>query len=148
MPKGIIKKMIGWARKQSPWVYHFPAGGGCNGCEIETLAASGPRFDPQRLGARFVTNPREADVLLINGPVTIKNRQNLIRVYNQIPDPKVVVAVGACAVSGEIFRYSYSIDCPVDKHIPVDLYVQGCPPRPHAILAAIKQAASILEARI
>lgn len=132
--------IVSWARKKSPWVFHFPAGGGCNGCDIEVLASMAARFDPERVGMRLMGSPRHADVLLINGAVTKKNVKNLKRVYDQVPEPKVVVAVGNCALSGECFRNMYPIAKPLDTHLTVDIYVPGCPPRPQAILAAILRA--------
>lgn len=127
--------------KKSPWVYHAHAGG-CNGCDLEILACMGPRYDIERLGIRLVSSPRFADVLLVTGPVPLHTKPFLERVYAQTPDPKRVVAMGACGCSGGVFidNENYSIAGPVEKIIPVDVRIPGCPPKPEAILDGILKA--------
>ncbi|MBE0512772.1 NADH-quinone oxidoreductase subunit B family protein [Candidatus Bathyarchaeota archaeon] len=127
------------SRIKSPWLFHLNTGS-CNGCDIEIVAVLTPRYDVERLGCILVGSPRHADVLLITGPVTRQMISRVIRVYEQIPEPKAVVAVGACALSGGPFIGSYVIEGPVDGIVPVDAYVAGCPPRPEAIVRGVINA--------
>lgn len=129
---GILK----WAQVSSPWLLHFPSGG-CNGCDIEIVAALMPSFDLERLGVVLKGSPRHADILVVTGPVTLQNEKRLKRIYEQMPRPKFVVAVGACASSGAPFQGCYSVCGGVDHVIPVDAYVPGCPPKPEAIIDGI-----------
>lgn len=124
------------ALKKSLWVYHV-SGGSCNNCDIEILDLLTPRFDVERFGMVLVGSPRHADVLLCTGIVNKKCVERIKRVYEETPKPCVVVAVGACACSGGIFRDGYQMAGPLDKIIPVDIYIPGCPPKPEAMLAAI-----------
>lgn len=121
---------------RSPWIIHFNTGA-CNGCDIEVLAALTPHYDPERFGVLLAHSPRHADILVVTGALTKKAAIRLKRIYEQMPEPKYVVAVGACAISGHAFRHSYSVLGGVDKVIPVDVYVPGCPPRPEKILEGI-----------
>lgn len=132
------------ALNRSLWVYHLNSGS-CNGCEIEIVAAITPRYDPERFGVKLVGSPRHADVILVTGPVTKKMKDRLLRVYQQVPEPKVVICVGTCGESGGVFYDSYSLAGPVDDVIPVDVYVPGCPPRPEAILHGVVTAIAKLE---
>ena len=111
--------------------------GSCNGCELEIHALSNAFYDLERLGLRFVASPRHADVLLVTGPVTKNMREALLRTYNATPDPKWVVAVGACAASGGIFAGSYAVAGGVKDVLTVDLHIPGCPPNPKALLAGL-----------
>ncbi len=120
----------------SPWIAHFNTGA-CNGCDIEVLAALTPHYDPERFGVKLAPSIRHADILIVTGAVTKKAGERLKRLYEQMPEPKYVIAVGACACSGGVFHKSYSVMAGADKVIPVDVYVPGCPPRPEAILDAI-----------
>ncbi|MBS7648057.1 MAG: NADH-quinone oxidoreductase subunit B family protein [Candidatus Bathyarchaeia archaeon] len=133
-------RIISKSRVKSPWIFHLNTGS-CNGCDIEIVAAFTPRYDLERFGCLLVGSPRHADVLLVTGPVTRQMLPRLIRIYEQIPEPKVVVAVGTCASSGSPFLGSEMIEGPVDRIIPVDEYVIGCPPRPEAIAKGIIAAA-------
>lgn len=119
--------------------------GSCNGCDIEIVATITPRYDIERFGMKLVGTPRHADALLVTGPVTKYMTERLKRIYAQIPDPKVVIAVGNCANSGDVFYKSYNLDGPVDNVIPVDVYVHGCPPRPEAIIEGAAKAVLKLE---
>ncbi len=132
------------AFKRALWVFHV-ATGSCNGCDIEILAALTPRYDVERFGIRLVGTPRHADVLLITGPVTRMMAERLRRIYEQTPDPKAVVVVGGCGSTSGVFYESYNVVGPVDRIIPVDVYVPGCPPRPEAIIDGVVKAVAKLE---
>jgi len=111
--------------------------GSCNGCELEIHALNNAFYDLERFGLRFVASPRHADVLLVTGPVTKNMTEALRRTYNATPDPKWVVAVGACAADGGIFAGSYAVTGGVKDVIPVDLHIPGCPPAPRALLEGL-----------
>ena len=111
--------------------------GSCNGCELEIVALNNPVHDIERLGIHFVASPRHADMLLVTGPVTRNMELALRKTYAAMPDPKVVVAVGACGISGGIFGKNYASLGGVDEVIPVDVYIPGCPPRPEALIEGI-----------
>jgi Ni,Fe-hydrogenase III small subunit/formate hydrogenlyase subunit 6/NADH:ubiquinone oxidoreductase subunit I len=111
--------------------------GSCNGCEIEITALNNPVYDIQRFGINFVASPRHADMLLVTGPVTRNMEIALRQTYEATPEPRLVVAVGACAISGGVFGKSFASCGGVDAVIPVDVYVPGCPPRPEALLHGI-----------
>ncbi|MEM0504952.1 MAG: NADH-quinone oxidoreductase subunit B family protein [Sulfolobales archaeon] len=130
--------------KYSPWLVHFNTGA-CNGCDIEVLAALTPYYDPERFGVKLAPNPRHADVMVVTGAVTKKASERLKRLYDQMPSPKFVVAVGACAISGGVFSGSYSVMNGADKVVPVSMYVPGCPPRPEAILYGVVKLLSKLD---
>ncbi|MEM0360005.1 MAG: NADH-quinone oxidoreductase subunit B family protein [Candidatus Diapherotrites archaeon] len=130
--------------KRSLWVFHVNSGS-CNGCDIEIIAALTPRYDAERFGIKLVGTPRHADVLLVTGPVTKQMKEEVLRVYAQTPQPKVVMVVGNCGSTGGVFYESYNIDGPVNKLLPVDVYVTGCPPRPEAIIEGVVKAWKKLE---
>jgi len=130
--------------KKSPWIVHYNASS-CNGCDIEILAALTPLFDVERFGIVNTGNPKHADILLVTGSINNKNIEPLKNVYGQIPEPKVVVAIGICATSGGIFRECYNILGGTDKVIPVDVYVPGCAARPESIIDGVVTALGILE---
>ena len=132
----LTDRIIRWARKRSPWVLHFNSGG-CNGCDIEFLDAITPRYDVERLGILKESSPRHADILVCTGPVTRKSQSRLLRIYEQMPAPKWVIAVGACACSGGIVAESYNVLGGIDQLLPVSMYVAGCPARPEAIIDGI-----------
>lgn len=119
--------------------------GSCNGCEVEITALNNPVYDLERLGIHFVASPRHADMLLVTGPVTRNMELALTKTYRATPDPKVVVAVGACGISGGIFGRNYATVGGVDRVVPVDVYVPGCPPRPEALLHGILLAVGRME---
>lgn len=134
----VIDKVRTWARLNSIWAVHFNSGS-CNGCDIEILATLTPRYDVERLGIKLYGSPRHADVLIVTGPVTRQARERLIRTYEQMPEPKFVVSVGSCSISGGVFDGCYNVGGSVDEVIPVDVYIPGCPPRPEAIINGIIQ---------
>src|SRR5664279_3850329 len=111
--------------------------GSCNGCELEIHALNNAFYDLERFGFHFVASPRHADVLMVTGPVTKNMREALLRTYNATPDPKWVIAVGACAVDGGLFAGSYAVAGGVKDVLPVDLTIRGCPPNPKALLAGL-----------
>ncbi|WP_456455080.1 NADH-quinone oxidoreductase subunit B family protein [Thermovibrio sp.] len=131
-------------RKKSPWILHYNTGS-CNGCDIEILACLAPKYDIERFGALNRGNPKQSDILLVTGPVTKRAKERLLRLYFEMPEPKVVVAVGACACTGGVFRHMYNVLNGVDKVIPVDVYVPGCASRPEAIIDGLLKAVEILE---
>jgi Ni,Fe-hydrogenase III small subunit/ferredoxin len=122
--------------------------GSCNGCELEIVALNNPVHDIERFGIQFVASPRHADMLLVTGPVTRNMELALQKTYAATPDPKVVVAVGACGISGGIFGVNYATRGGVDAVIPVDVYIPGCPPRPEALLYGILLATGRLAAKV
>ena len=123
--------------------------GSCNGCELEITATTNPLFDLERFGVHFVASPRHADLLLVTGPVTRNMEIALRKTYEATPEPRVVVAVGACGCSGGLFgEATYAAVGGVDRVVPVDVYVPGCPPRPHAILNGLLVAMGVREARL
>jgi membrane-bound hydrogenase subunit mbhJ len=122
-------------------------GGSCNGCDIELIASLTPRYDAEQLGVRLEGSPRHADILCITGPIT-HNATNAIKtVYEQVCGPKAVVAIGSCPATTNVFIDSRTLEGPLNKHIPVDVFVPGCPPRPDAIILGIAKAAEILAER-
>ena len=122
--------------------------GSCNGCELEIAATTNPLYDLERFGIHLVASPRHADVLLVTGPVTRNMEIALRRTYDAAPEPRIVVAVGACGCSGGIFgEGTYAAVGGVDRVLPVDVYIPGCPPRPQAILNGLLVAMGVREAR-
>jgi len=132
----MIKSFIKKSRIKSPWIMHFDCGS-CNGCDIETLACLTPMYDIERFGIVNVGNPKHADVLLVTGTVNHRNKKVLKNIYDQMPEPKAVIAIGACGTSGGVFREAYNVVGGVDKVIPVDVYVPGCPAKPEAIIDGV-----------
>lgn len=128
--------LINTSRAKSPWVVHFDCGS-CNGCDIEVLACLTPLYDVERFGILNIGNPKHADILLVTGTVNPRNERVLRNVYEQMPEPKVVVAIGACACTGGIFADCYNVVQGADKVIPVDVYVPGCAARPEAIIDGV-----------
>ncbi|RXG66362.1 NADH-quinone oxidoreductase subunit B [Candidatus Atribacteria bacterium 1244-E10-H5-B2] len=125
--------------ERSLWVFHLNTGS-CNGCDIEIIASLTPRYDLERFGIKLVGSPKHADVLLVTGPVTGRMVDRVKRIYEQTPDPKAVIAIGTCGTSGGVFYNSYNLSGSIDKVIPVDVYIPGCPPRPEAIINGVLQA--------
>lgn len=132
----LLEKVATWARINSPWVLHYNSGS-CNGCDIEILATLTPRYDLERFGVKLQASPRHADILLCTGAVTRQSRDRLLRIYEQMHEPKFVVAIGTCAASAGVFRGCYNILEGIDSVIPVNAYIPGCPPRPEAIIYGV-----------
>ena len=141
----LAQKIVHWARLKSPWILHFNTGA-CNACDIEIIAALTPRFDLERFGVQLKGTPRHADILVCSGPVTRQIRDRLIRIYEQIPQPKFVVSVGSCSVSGGAFQGCYNVLGGIDQAIPVDAYIPGCPASPQAIIDGVVKLLKKLEA--
>lgn len=129
---------------KSPWLLHYD-GSSCNGCDIEVLASTAPRFDVERFGIINTGNPKHADILLCTGGVNSQNKDVIRQIYDQMPDPKVVLACGICACDGGIFKDCYNILGGTDKVIPVDVYVPGCAVRPEALIDGVVKALEILD---
>jgi NADH-quinone oxidoreductase B subunit len=142
--KMILDKIVNWARIKSPWIIHFNSGA-CNACDIEILASLTPKHDLERFGVLLRGTPRHADVLLCSGPVTKQTRDRLKRIYDQMAEPKFVVAVGTCACSGGVFNGCYCVGGGVDSVIPVNAYIPGCPVRPEAIIDGVVKLVSSLK---
>ena len=140
----MFENMVDKAMSKSLWLFHVNAGS-CNGCDIEIVAALTPRYDAARLGCKLCGSPRQADIILVSGPVTLQSRDRLIRTLAQVPEPFCVVAVGSCPNSGNVFKGSYGICGPLEKYCHVDVSVAGCAAKPEAIMAGIAKAAAILE---
>jgi len=140
---GLIQKIITWARIKSPWVIHYNTGA-CNACDIEVIAALMPRFDLERFGVQLKGSPRHADVMVVSGPVTRQSRDRLKRIYDQLAEPKFVVAVGTCACSGGVFQGCYAVEGGIDQAIPVNAYIPGCAARPEAIIDGVVKLLSSL----
>ena len=129
---------------RSPWILHFDTGS-CNGCDLEVWALLTPRYDVERFGGVNRANPKQADILLITGPVTKKCEDRLRNLYEQVPEPKLVMACGNCASTGAPFHNCYNVCQGVDKVIPVDVYVPGCAARPEALIDGLIKALSMWE---
>jgi len=126
-----VDKFFNWARKSSLWPMQF----GLACCAIEMMAVLDPRHDMARFGAEvFRATPRQADLMIVSGTVTKKMVPQIVRLYNQMPEPKYVLSMGACASGGGPFKEGYNVVSGIDKYIPVDVYVPGCPPTPQALL--------------
>ncbi len=132
--------------ERSPWLIHYDASS-CNGCDIEVLACLTPVYDAERFGCIVTGDPKQADIFLVTGSVNHRNEEIVKIIYDQMPEPKVVVAVGACAYSGGVFADCYNIKGGVGEVIPVDVYVPGCAAKPESILDGVIQGAQILAER-
>jgi len=129
-----FEQLYNWGRKSSIWPLQF----GLACCAIEMIATAASRYDLARFGAEvFRATPRQADLMIVAGTVTKKMAPQVVRLYNQMPEPKYVVAMGACAISGGPFKDGYNVLKGIDRYIPVDVHIPGCPPRPEALLHAI-----------
>ncbi|MFZ5426337.1 MAG: NADH-quinone oxidoreductase subunit B family protein [Thermodesulfobacteriota bacterium] len=143
----MLKDWINKGRLKSPWIVHFDCGS-CNGCDIEVLACLTPLYDVERFGIINIGDPKHADVLLVTGTVNHRNKHVLKNIYDQMPSPKAVIAMGACGLTGGVFREAYNVVGGVDKVIPVDVYVRGCPPKPEAIIDGVVLALGKVKAAL
>ena len=129
-----VNGLVNWGRKNALWP--MPFGTAC--CAIEMISTSMARYDLARFGAEvFRPSPRQADLMIVAGTVTKKMAPQVVRLYRQMPSPKYVIAMGACAISGGPFKQGYNVLKGIDRFIPVDVHIQGCPPRPEALLHSI-----------
>lgn len=142
----MLKGLTTWSRVKSPWVCHLNTGS-CNGCDIEILDALTPRFDVERFGILLKASPRHADVLVCTGPITRQIKSRVVRIYEQMAEPRFVMAIGSCASSGGVFWGCYNVLGGIDKAIPVSVYVPGCPPRPDAIIHGVVKLLGALDPR-
>jgi NADH-quinone oxidoreductase subunit B len=139
----MTKGLFTWSQKKSIWPLTF----GIKCCAIEMMAFGAARYDSDRLGVFFRASPRQADLMIVAGPATIKLKDVILQLYEQMPEPKYVIAFGECAICGGPFWDSYSVIRGVDKLIPVDVYVPGCPPRPEQLLLAIQKLQEVIDDR-
>jgi ech hydrogenase subunit C len=130
--------------ERSPWLIHYDASS-CNGCDIEVLACLTPVYDAERFGCIVTGDPKQADIFLVTGSVNNLNAPIVKNIYDQMPEPKAVVAIGACAYSGGVFAECYNVSGGVASAIPVDVYVPGCAAKPESILDGVVLAATILK---
>ena len=136
--------LMSLSKEKSPWIYHLNTGS-CNGCDIELVALLGPRHDVERFGVKLTGSPKHADIVIVTGPVTTQSRERMLRVLSQVPEPKVVMSIGSCPMSCNVFKGSYSVDGPLDKWTKVDVAVGGCAPKPEAIIQGLVEAVKILK---
>jgi NADH-quinone oxidoreductase B subunit len=140
----VLQRVVTWARIKSPWILHFNSGA-CNACDIEIIAALTPRYDIERFGIQLKATPRHADVLVCSGPVTRQVQDRLVRIYEQMAEPKFVVACGTCACSGGVFQGCYNVLQGIDAVLPVSAYIPGCPASPPAIIDGVVKLLKSLE---
>jgi len=141
---GFLDSFVRTSRAKSPWLVHFDCGS-CNGCDIEVLACLTPMYDVERFGVLNIGNPKHADILVVSGTVNHRNKKVLANLYAQMPEPRLVVAVGACGCTGGVFRECYNVVGGIDKVIPVNVYVPGCPAKPEAIIDAVVKGIEALK---
>ena len=140
----MFKKLIAESTAKSPWLYHINSGS-CNGCDIELVAVLTPRFDAERFGFRLAGSPRQADIVVVTGPVTKQSLNRVLSAISQVPEPRCIVTMGSCPQSGNVFKESYSIAGPLSKYVHVDVDVAGCAPRPQAVIDGLALASKILK---
>ena len=140
----VLQRVVTWARIKSPWILHFNSGA-CNACDIEIIAALTPRYDIERFGIQLKATPRHADVLVCSGPVTRQIQDRIVRIYEQMAEPKFVVACGTCACSGGVFQGCYNVLQGIDAVLPVSAYIPGCPASPPAIIDGVVKLLQSLE---
>ncbi len=140
----LLDRVLSIARRKSPWVCRINAGS-CNGCDIEVTPLLTPRYDAEQIGVQVHGTPKHCDILLVSGTLTVRSRAAVLSMWDQMPSPKAVVAIGSCPSSGNVFAESpLVLGCSLDTIVPVDVWVPGCPPRPQQILDGIIEAARLL----
>jgi Ni,Fe-hydrogenase III small subunit len=143
----MLKKLCAKAFPKSLWVFHCNTGA-CNGCDIEVINVLTPYYDAERFGIKLVGSPRHADVLLVSGPVTRQVAPALQKLYDAVPNPKLVIAIGSCPTGGNIWFDSYATLGGLDKVLPVNFFIPGCPPRPEAILYGVAVALGLAPKKV
>ena len=139
----MFDKLITESMGKSPWLFHINAGS-CNGCDIELVAVLTPRYDAERLGYKLAGSPRQADIVVVTGPITKQSLPRVLRAISQVPEPRCIVTMGSCPQSGNVFRGSYSVCGPLSKYVHVDVDVAGCTPTPEAVIEGLATATKIL----
>jgi membrane-bound hydrogenase subunit mbhJ len=139
----MFQKLIAESTAKSPWIFHINSGS-CNGCDIELVAVLTPRYDVERLGFKLAGSPRQADIVLVTGPVTRQSLDRVLRTISQVPEPRCIVTMGSCPQSGNVFKGSYSVCAPLSQYVPVDVDIAGCAPKPEAIIDGLVKATEIL----
>ena len=139
----MFDKLITESMGKSPWLFHINAGS-CNGCDIELVAVLAPRYDAERLGYKLAGSPRQADIVVVTGPITKQSLPRVLRAISQVPEPRCIVTMGSCPQSGNVFRGSYSVCGPLSKYVHVDVDVAGCTPKPEAVIEGLATATRIL----
>ena len=129
----MFKNLIAESAAKSPWLFHINSGS-CNGCDIELVAVLTPRYDVERLGFKLAGSPRQADIVVVTGPVTRQSLDRVLSAISQVPEPRCIVTMGSCPQSGNVFKGSYSVCAPLSKYVPVDVDIAGCAPKPEAII--------------
>jgi len=142
-----IDKLITWSLLKSPWILHFNSGA-CNGCDIEIVDALTPKYDIERFGIVQKATPRHADILVVSGPITRQQAKRLKTIYEQMPEPKFVMAIGACGCSGGVFDGCYGVvPGSLGSVLPVSVYIPGCPVRPEAIIDGVVKMIQSVEGK-
>lgn len=139
----MFEKLIAESAAKSPWLFHINSGS-CNGCDIELVAVLTPRYDVERLGFKLAGSPRQADIVVVTGPVTRQSLDRVLSAISQVPEPRCIVTMGSCPQSGNVFKGSYSVCAPLSKYVPVDVDIAGCAPKPEAIIDGLVKATEIL----
>jgi Ni,Fe-hydrogenase III small subunit len=140
----MFQKLMDKSMAKSPWIFHVNAGS-CNGCDIELVSVLTPRFDAERLGFRLTGTPRQADIVVVSGPITSQSKERLLRTLEQVPEPRCIVTLGSCPQTGNVFKGSYSVEAPIEKFVHVDVAIAGCTPKPEAVIEGLYKAAQILK---
>ena len=140
----MFQKLIAESTAKSPWLFHINSGS-CNGCDIELVAVLTPRYDVERLGFKLAGSPRQADIVVVTGPVTRQSLDRVLSAISQVPEPRCIVTMGSCPQSGNVFKGSYSVAAPLSKYVHVDVDIAGCAPKPEAIIDGLALATKILK---